>query len=108
MDTFAFKLLSFLFSMLYVICMLVWSRFRNKSSNSSKLVYIILSALAPVVAGGVWLYAPEALFRTLFLCVVSIPLIMYTIQTFKPGNGYNILTLLTYLTFVPMIFLYLK
>lgn len=108
MDTFAFKLLSFLFSMLYVISMLVWSRFKNKSPHRSKLVLITLSALTFVIAGAIWIYAPEVLCRTLFLCIVSIPLIMFTIRTFKSGKTYNILTLLTYLTFVPMIILYLK
>lgn len=108
MDTLAFKLLSFLFSMLYVISMLIWSRFNDKSSHRMKLVFIVLSALAFVVAGAVWINAPEVLYRTIFLCVVSIPLIMFTIRTFKLGRIYNILNLLIYLTFVPMMILYLK
>ena len=108
MDTLAFKLLSFLFSMLYMISMLVWSRCKDKSSRRMKLVFVVLSALAFVVAGAVWIYAPEVVYRTIFLCVVSIPLIMFTIWTFKLGKIYNILTLLTYLTFVPMIIIYLK
>lgn len=108
MDTLAFKLLSFLFCMLYVISMLVWSRLKGQSSHRMKLVFIVLSVLAFVVAGAVWIYAPEVLYRTIFLCVFSIPLIMFTIRTFKLGEIYNIITLLTYLTFVPMMILYLK
>ncbi len=108
MDTFAFKLLSILFSMLYVISMLVWLRSKNENSHRTKLRLIILSALALVIAGAIWIHAPEVLYRTLFLCIVSIPLIMFTIRTFQSGKIYNILTLLTYLTFVPMIILYLK
>ena len=108
MNTFLLNFLSVLFSILYMISILVWMRLRNKDLHKMRQSSVILSLIALGVCVAAWNLAPEAAFRVLFLCIVSIPIIMFTVMTFMLGKLYRILSVLICLTYLPMIYLYLR
>ena len=115
MNTIAFNILLALYSLLLMLCIVLWVRARKtkayiKANNSvqKKYVITIVVAISLLIASGVWFLFPEIRFRTIAAILMYIPIALFIYRTRTLSTRFRIIGILTSCIYVPMIILYLQ
>ena len=115
MNTVAFNILLFIFTVLYMFCICAWIRVRKteayKSANRPqfrKWMTTILIDVTLLIGLVVWFLLPEVRFRAITSLIIIMPLLVFFSKTITLSIKYRGLCVLTCLVYIPMMVLYLR
>lgn len=114
MNTLAFNILFFIFTVLFVLTIVTWIRAKNtkaymKANNPDgrKLVMAIVVGVSLLIAVVIWFLIPSIRFRAIVSIPVLATIILFLYKTRKMVFRIRMLGLLTFCVYVPMLILYL-
>ena len=115
MDTLAFNILLPIFSVLFVLCVVVWIKasktkayIKANNPHSRISLTVIVIGISILAALFIWFLMPSIRFRAIAVIAVLDPMILFLYRTRTLPLRIRLLGLLTFCVYIPIIVLYLK